>query len=199
MKKTKKQIIEDKKPSPTLTANSLMGKQSVRTTFRLPSQIIDLLSIAASQLGLKQKSLFDLLLEDSKILHQVAEEEKESHPVEEERRQKTFVISLSSLSSLSRVAKEHHVPRDILVEMSIKRLFPVISDEHAKQEKRKIMLKEIRSYLGEGKKLLKKSSELLGEKDQISVRLAELVDLCDKSVMELDDVVEKGKRLDSFF
>lgn len=199
-KKQKKQsIFVERRISPRLTANSLMGKQSVRTSFRLPTQIIDLLSIAASQLGLKQKSLFDHLIEDNEVLHRVAQEEKDSQPTECERRQKTYVISRSSLSSLSQVAKKYHMPRDVLVEYSIKRLFPVMNDEHEKQDKRKVILKEVKSYLEEGKKLLHKSTKLLGEEDPVSLRLAELVDICGKSVMELDEVVEKGKRLDSFF
>ena len=56
-----------------LSADILRGRQSVRATFRLPSQVIALLSVAASQLGLKQKSLFDQLVEDRAVLEQVAQ------------------------------------------------------------------------------------------------------------------------------
>ena len=57
---------------PSLDANTLRGRQSVRATFRLPPPIIELLSIAANQLGIKQKSLFDQLVEDREVLEQVA-------------------------------------------------------------------------------------------------------------------------------
>jgi len=46
-----------------LNADALRGRQSVRATFRLPTEMVSLLSIAASHLGLKQKSLFDQLVE----------------------------------------------------------------------------------------------------------------------------------------
>ncbi|RPI51694.1 MAG: hypothetical protein EHM49_06780, partial [Deltaproteobacteria bacterium] len=51
----------------TITAMGLRGKQSVRATFRLPDHIIKLLGMVASQLGLKQKSLFDQLVEDKEV------------------------------------------------------------------------------------------------------------------------------------
>jgi len=180
-----------------LSANSLMGKQSVRTTFRLPMKAINLLSITAAQLGLKQKSLFDQLIEDSNILRHVAEEIQNIQPTDEIRYQKTYVISKSSLASLSKVAQEHHMSRDVLVEMSIKRLLPVIDDEQKKQEKRKIILSDLEAYLAHGKKLLQKSCRMLGKDDQISKRLADLVVLCHKSVAELDETVEKGKQMEN--
>ena len=37
-----------------LSADRLRGRQSVRATFRLPTEVIELLSMAASQLGVKQ-------------------------------------------------------------------------------------------------------------------------------------------------
>ena len=51
-----------------LTVDDLKGKQSVRATFRLPQQVIELLTLIAGQLGIKQKSLFDQLIEDSAVL-----------------------------------------------------------------------------------------------------------------------------------
>ena len=54
-------------PELGLTADLLKGKQSIRATFKLPPDIIRLLSIAASQLGIKQKTLFDQLVEDSPL------------------------------------------------------------------------------------------------------------------------------------
>ena len=56
--------------SDLLTSTILKKKQSVRATFRLPDEIINLLSVVASQLGLKQKSLLDQLVEDKELLDQ---------------------------------------------------------------------------------------------------------------------------------
>ena len=186
-------------PQTQLSANSLQGKQSVRTTFSLPEQMIDLLSVAAGQLGVKQKSLFDHLVEDREVLQQVAEEAQSYQPAGEERRSKTFVMSRTALLSLEKVAKKSHMPRDILVEVSIRRLLPVMDNEQEKQEKRQAILKDCKAYLGQGEKLLKKSARLLGKEDQIYKRLEDLVNLCDKSVTELSEVVEKGKRMEGLF
>lgn len=45
-----------------ITSQGLRGKQSVRATFKLPEHIIKLLGGVATQLGVKQKSLFDQLV-----------------------------------------------------------------------------------------------------------------------------------------
>jgi hypothetical protein len=42
----------------------LLGKKSLRATLNLHPAAIERLSIRATQLGIKQKSLFDYLLED---------------------------------------------------------------------------------------------------------------------------------------
>ena len=49
----------------------LRGRQSVRATFRLSEDCIDAISILAIQLGIKQKSIFDHLMEDDQVLKQV--------------------------------------------------------------------------------------------------------------------------------
>jgi len=51
-----------------LTVGDLKKKQSVRATFKLPQQSIALLSMVARQLGVKQKSLFDQLLDEQVAL-----------------------------------------------------------------------------------------------------------------------------------
>lgn len=112
-----------------LTAESLMGMQPVRTSFTLPVKSIRLLGVAASQLGLKQKSLFEHLIEERTILQQVAEEARKYHPENIKRRKKTFVVSRKSLDALDSVAKQYQMPRHVLVELSIERLLSVIDSE----------------------------------------------------------------------
>ena len=120
-----------------ISAQGLKGKQSVRATFRLPEHIINLLGIVASQLGIKQKSLFDQLLENKDVLIKVAEKAHTNIHVKEERRQKMFVLSKNSLNVLAAVAKQQKIPRDFLVEISIERLLPIINAEQEKLKKRK--------------------------------------------------------------
>jgi hypothetical protein len=181
-----------------LTMGELKGKQSVRATFRLPQQVIDLISVIAGQLGIKQKSLFDQLVEDVTVLNQMATEAKGYLSSEKKRRQKTFVISRNSLIALDYIAKEQQVPRDVLVEVSIRRLLPVIEAELEKHEKRKILLKELNDYLAQGEKLEKNARYYLGEEDVFFRMIEHQVSNCRKSVAALFSLVEKGKAMESW-
>ena len=198
MRNSQKQKKARTDPEVKLTVDALLGKQSVRTTFRLPQQVIDLLSILSTQLGLKQKSLFDQLVENREILDQVAVEAKNYQHTKQKRRAKTFVISRNSLDALEYVARERHLPRDILVEVSINRLLPVIATEQEKQDIRKSLLKSLETHLRQGKKILHKAGNLLGREDPLYKRLEQLMLLSDKNISELKEVVEKGKCIEVF-
>lgn len=52
--------------------SDLRGRQSVRATFKLSEKAIDALSIVAIHLGIKQKSLFDQLINDTSSLSLIA-------------------------------------------------------------------------------------------------------------------------------
>ncbi|MBU0482722.1 MAG: hypothetical protein KKG47_16640 [Proteobacteria bacterium] len=179
-----------------LTADTLKGKQSVRATFRLPSQAIDLLSIAATQLGLKQKSLFDQLVENRSVLDQVANEARDYETGVNERRQKTFVLSRNSLDSLEQIAVAHKMPRDVLVEVSIRRLMPVISAEQAKQRERTLLLQDLKQFLKQGLEILHKSEKSLGPDDPVSKKITTLTDSCARNIGEIEELVEKGRLMD---
>src|SRR5210317_303512 len=85
---------------PRTFASDLRGRQSVRATFKLTEGCIDAISIVAAHLGIKQKSLFDHLVEDTSSLSSIAREIKDVKLAKQARIQKTFVISRRSLSSL---------------------------------------------------------------------------------------------------
>lgn len=181
-----------------LSLDDLKGKQSVRATFRLPKEAIDLLGVIASQLGIKQKSLFDQLVEDSGVLDQLAAEAQSYTPAARERQQKTFVISRSSLVSLDSIAQQQHVPRDLLVEFSIKRLLPVIATELKKHERRKVLLQEMQAYLEHGKNLLAKAEELVGKEDELYAMLDHQVKLGERNVAVINTIVERGKPMEEW-
>ena len=46
-----------------IDADELKGRQSVRTTFKLPEKTINLLKISAKHLGIQQKTLLDQLID----------------------------------------------------------------------------------------------------------------------------------------
>ena len=187
----------DKEPI-RLTVDDLRRKQSVRATFRLPQHVIELLSVIAGQLGIKQKSLFDQLIEDSSILGQVAREAQGYSGEKKDRHQKTFVISRSSLLSLNDIAKKQKIPRDLLVEISIKRLLPIIETELAKHKKRKALLVEMKRYQQQGQELLKKAENQLGEDDQLYEMINNQLELAQKNISAVDTIVERGMPMEEW-
>lgn len=180
-----------------LTVDDLTGKQSVRATFKLPQQIIDLLAVIAGQLGIKQKSLFDQLVENASIMEKVAREALD-YSTEEERHQKTFVISRSTLLSLNQISKKQKIPRDILVEVYIKQLLPVIKTELGKHQKRKQLLKEMRKYQNQGKKLLKAAEDLLGKDDMLYEKIKSQINIANKNVATAENLITKGMPMEDW-
>jgi hypothetical protein len=181
-----------------LTVDDLTGKQSVRATFRLPQQVIDLLTVIAGQLGIKQKSLFDQLVENTSITDKVAHEALDYAKRDAERHQKTFVISRSTLHSLNQISQKWQIPRDILVEVYIKQLQPVIETELGKHKKRKTLLREMRIYQEQGKKLLKAAEDLLGKDDMLCEKIKNQIQITNKNVATAEDLIKKGTPMEDW-
>jgi len=181
-----------------ITFGDLIGRQSVRATFKLPQHIIDLLSVLSGQLGIKQKSLFDQLAANDSILCQIAKEARSYSAVDGNRRQKTFVISKSSLQSLNAVSEREEISRDLLVEISVYRLMPIIKNELEKHEKRKDVLLAMKSYIQQGNELVKKSKELLGNDDSVFQMVKEQADLAKKNFSAVKTMVEKGRPMEKW-
>ena len=137
------------------SSSDLRGRQSVRATFKLSERAIDALSIVATHLGIKQKSLFDHLIDDIRSLNVIAREIQRDSFNKLNRVQKTYVLSRRTLSCLEEASKNFDAPRDALVEYSIQRLLPVIAEEREKHRKRKEILAEITEYLKQGEKIVK--------------------------------------------
>lgn len=176
-----------------LTADRLKGKQSVRATFRLAPHCIELLSCAANHLGIKQKSLFDQLVEDKAILNAIARDAKLREPRRRGRQQKTYVLSRQSLQSLDTVAKKNNVSRDALVEYSIKRLKPVVDAEREKHQKRRQLLDQVADLLSLVKGLQGKSLSMLGGADVFSQKVASMAEHFEKRAAELGDMVLRAE------
>lgn len=198
MGEAKKHTVNDQE-SDLLTSAGLKKKQSVRATFRLPDEIINLLSVVASQLGLKQKSLLDQLVEDQGQLVRLAEIKiATANSEKKEVRPKTYVISRNSLQILDSMARENNIPRDLLVEISIRRLIPILSSENEKQNKRKRIHEEVDAFFNQGEKLLQKASRLLGKDDDYYMLIKQTIDIFRENSNELQSIVVKGKAMDDF-
>lgn len=176
----------------------LKGKQSVRTTFKLSEGTIHAVSIVAAHLGIKQKSLFDQLMEDLGQLGGIASSLKRVDVSAHHRVPKTYVVSRRSLASLEQIALAYKIPRDMLVELSVQRLLPLIAKERAQHEKRKQILLELEGYLEKGVDVLRKTRNLLGDDDQVTERVAAAVFACQQACRSVDDIVERGKAIEEF-
>lgn len=178
--------------------DALKGMQSVRATFTLPKHAINLISTVANQLGVKQKSIFDHLVENKDIIEQIADEAKQYEPEKKQRKQKTFVLSRNCLSILDAFAQEYKLPRDVLVELSIRQLDPVIAQEKQRHENRKLLLAQMQAFRQVGSRFLDRSRDLAGRDDETVQKLESFFSQYDKSMEELEAIIEKGKSVEQF-
>jgi hypothetical protein len=180
------------------SAMDLRGRQSVRATFRLSEACINAITILSAQLGIKQKSVFDHLMEDAQVLKDMARELENIEIDPHERIQKTFVISRRSLSFLDSISSEYDAPRDALVEYSVRRLLPIIAKERKRHEKRKEMLAEISNHFAEGEKLLSTAEEVLGAEDSVVNKLKTAISVYKNAFDDIVQFIDRGKIIEEF-
>ena len=183
---------------PRTSSADLRGRQSVRATFKLSERAIEAMSIVAVHLGIKQKSLFDHLIEDVQSLKLIARDMESERFSALSRIQKTFVISRKTLSCLDETSKRFNAPRDALVEYSIQRLIPVINRERERHRTRKEILGDMTELLENGLELLQKSRSLLGEQDPVSVKFESAMRSLVNTQSHVKDFVEKGEIIEAF-
>lgn len=179
------------------SAADLRGKQSVRTTFKLSERSIEALSILAGQLGIKQKSLFDHLVEDTRALKMIAREFEEFSR-RTRRVAKTYVISRRTLDNLEAVSIQYNTPRDALVEYSIERILPLLALEKEKHQKRKALYRQMQTYLEGGVALLDKAEADLGQTDPAFKELLDVVRVVQGACQNLKECVIKGDKVEQF-
>ena len=188
--------IDDQYPGSTMF--DLRGKQSVRATFKLSQKAIDAIGLVAVHMGIKQKSLFDHIIEDLDALDSLAKTIRIRQFEKIPRKQKTFVLSRKTIEALGAISQIHGTPRDALVEYSVKKLESIISAEKLRHEERKILQKNVIDHFNEGKKLYKKAIGILGRNDPFCRRIEKAVYACQKSEEELNDFIKKSKVLEDF-
>jgi len=176
----------------------LRGRQSVRTTFKLPPRCIDALSLLAGQLGIKQKSIFDHLVDDTRTLQALAREIEKREAVAENRVAKTYVISRKTLENLEQVCKRYQTPRDALVEFSIERIMPLIQEEKQKHQNRKKLHKKLDQFLKDSRDLLEEADQLLDRDDPVFEQIYQMARAVQSGNDEINDTIDKGRRLDEF-
>jgi hypothetical protein len=181
-------------PSPA----ELRGWQSVRATFRLSEKAIAAMRIVSVHLGIKQKSLFDHLIDDVDSLNRIARDLTEAVLQAERRVPKTFVLSRRALNCLEKTAKNFDAPRDALVEHSIQRLLPVIERERRKHDQRKALLTELQVYHRRGEELLARASHTLGEEDPFRMELEAALLGLGEACERIASLIERGQIIEEF-
>jgi hypothetical protein len=198
MAKKEKNSLFEEISLPLPSSADLRGRQSVRATFKLSARAIHVLSIVAAQLGIKQKSLFDHLIEDEQSLSVIANEIEDEVFDALERVQKTFVVSRRTLSCLEQTSRQFNAPRDALVEYSIQRLLPVIAKERQRHRKRKSILNDVNDHLAQGLKILQKAHSLLGEDDPVYLRFEAAMQSLVNAQSYIENYVKKGSAIEEF-
>ncbi len=176
----------------------LLGKKSVRATFRLHPKAVELLSVLSAQLGIKQKSLFDYLMEDKDALHATAKSRPPDTLVKQKRIQKTFVVSQRSLAVLDKVAKHAAASRNDLIEQSIQRLLPIFEKERIRHQQRTEAMSRIASHFDQGKELVGDIKAMVGKDDALYQSLDNVMETYAKAVDDMQKRVDKGKRVSEF-
>ncbi|MBA3014658.1 MAG: hypothetical protein KKD63_09160 [Proteobacteria bacterium] len=179
------------------TANNLRGKQSVRATFKLPKDTIDAVSLVAAHLGIKQKSLFDHLIDDMNALESMKTTLNKADRSNNKRIQKTYVISRRSLDSLEQASKVFNTSRDLLVEFSVQRLLPMIEIERQQHEKRKEVLSALHCQTVTAKQLWQKTCLELGDNDFVSEKIAVAAKALEVAERLVAECVEQGRIIEA--
>jgi hypothetical protein len=198
MDKNNRKKVRNDTLLPLPSSSDLRGKQSVRATFKLTGKAIDAISVVSAHLGIKQKSLFDHLIDDIRSLNVIALKINSDKFKRLNRIQKTYVISRRTLCCLEEVSKDFSAPRDALVEYSIQRLLPVIAEEREKHQRRKEILSEIADYLKQGEKILKRSKKLLGEDDPVYDKFSTSMAALHNAHHSIESFIEKGEIIERF-
>lgn len=175
----------------------LRGRQSVRTTFKLTEKAIAGLSVFAAQMGIKQKSLFDHLIDDTAALQTIA---KEYHldDLDGARVPKTFVVSRRTLETLEAISQRYGTPRDALVEYSIRRLYPLLREEKEKHQKRKLLHDQLVQVAGKGRAALEQAAAQFDPDDPVYLKYLHLIDAFEANCEDVAAYLEKGDKVQDF-
>ena len=195
--RNKKKSVEFVMLSETYSAD-LRGRQSVRTTFKLTPRSIDALSLLASQLGIKQKSIFDHLVDDTRALQALARDLENRAELAQDRVPKTYVISRKTLENLEQVCKRYQAPRDALVEFCIERIMPLIKEEKEKHLNRQKLQTKLDQLLVLSRELLEDADKELDREDPVFEQVYQMARATQSGYDEINQIIEKGVRLEDY-
>lgn len=183
---------------PEASSSALRGRQSVRATFKLSKSCIRAITIVSTHLGIKQKSLFDHLIEDTEALRSIARSGQDQAMAAKPVVTKTFVISRNSMNALDRMSDEFGITREVLIERSVQRLMPIIATEQETHEERKRVMSQIRAHLEQGKKIQREIEKTFGQNDIISEKYDQIIVHYRQCTDEIQKYIDKSRNIESF-
>ena len=183
---------------PKASASDLIGRQSVRASFRLTPKCIDAIAILGQHLQLMPKSLFDHLVQERETLEAIATKTKASNPSDEPRTAKTFVISRDAGEVLGQIARRWKISRDLLVEASIRHLMPLIEREQVRHSLRKGLIKKMREHLDRGNVLFEEIKAALGDSDPMCGGMKNVLASYAREFSTISACIEKGEAIEHF-
>ncbi|MEN8140206.1 MAG: hypothetical protein ABFR97_03185 [Thermodesulfobacteriota bacterium] len=178
-----------------LTLKQLRAKQSVRVTFKLSPETIVLLRSMAGQLGIRQKTLFDQLIAASDLMAGGTPASPGAAPEPQRRRQKTFVLSQETVDTLNQLARRHNVPRNLLVEMFIHRLRPILAEEQERHGLRRQLLPDLAQQTAAMADLQARARRLLGSDDPLTREVSQLSQAAQAAQSRIMAIVAQGESL----
>lgn len=176
----------------------LRGKQSVRATFKLSQKSIDAIGLVAVHMGIKQKSLFDHIIEDLEALDELARNIHIRQFRKIPRKQKTFVLSRRTIEALANISNTYGMPRDALVEYSIQKLETVIQTEKLRHGERKKLLVRLEAHFKAGEELYESAAKTLGPDDPFCRQMEKAMITARKTNADILQFLEKSKVLEDF-
>jgi hypothetical protein len=185
-------------PATGPTVLDLRGRQSVRATFKLSQKAIDAIGLVAVHMGIKQKSLFDHIIEDMDAMEKLARSIRLPQFEKIPRRQKTYVMSRRTVDALSEVSKAFDMPRDALVEYAVHKLESVIQSEKHRHEERKKLAADVMAHFEKGEHLYRSVAQSLGKDDPFSRHLDKAVLAARKTAEDLQAFLNKSRVLEDF-
>ena len=183
---------------PRMTTLALKGKQSVRTSFKLSEACIQAINIVATQLGIKHRSLFDYLVEDIDSLESLAKEIVKIEPSKSKGPQKSFIISRNTLKAIDSLCEKLKISRDTLIELSVRRLLPIIEKEMKSHQKRKELFEFVDKQYQESKKVLELIKKGVGTEDPAYKTYQATVAACKQVKNQFNEILSKGEIIEGF-
>jgi len=183
---------------PRMTTLALKGKQSVRTSFKLSEGCIQAINIVATLLGIKHRSLFDYLVEDTESLETLAKDIVKIEPSKNNGSQKSFIVSRDTLKAIDSLCEKLKISRDTLIELSVRRLLPIIEKEMECHRKRKELFELVNKQYQESRKVLDSIKTSVGTEDPAYKAYQTSVAACKQVKKQFNEILSKGKVIEGF-